>query len=164
MLKAMRNPCIRRRPIEAADLAFLERLYASTRQDEMALTGWSGGRIQLFLRDQFNAQHAFYQEQFVGGRFDLILLDDEPIGRLYVDRRTDEIRIIDIALLPEYRRRGIGGRLLRELLDEAQGADKAVRIHVERFNPAFGLYQRLGFQPIDDNGVYYLMEWHPQIT
>lgn len=150
------------RPIEAADLPFLEHLYASTRQEEMALTGWSDGHIQAFLRDQFNAQHAFYQEQFAGARFDLILLDDEPIGRLYVDRRTDEIRIIDIALLPEYRRRGIGGRLLRELLDEAQGTGKPVRIHVERFNPAGKLYRRLGFRAIDDNGVYRLMEWHPR--
>ena len=83
----------------------------------------------------------------------------EPIGRLYVDRRTEEIRIIDIALLPEYRGKGVGSKLIRALLDEAEQERMPVRIHVERFNPALRLYRRLGFKVVEDEGVYYLMEW-----
>lgn len=148
-------------PIRETDRAFLERLYADTRTEELALTGWSETQKQAFLRQQFEAQHTFYRQHFADARFDLILLDDQPVGRFYVDRRADEIRIIDIALLPEYRGQGIGGRLLRELLAEAATAGQPLRIHVERYNPALRLYQRLGFRSVGDNGVYFLMEARP---
>jgi ribosomal protein S18 acetylase RimI-like enzyme len=90
--------------------------------------------------------------------FDVILVDGQPAGRLYVSREDDEIRIVDIALLPEYCNRGIGTTLLKGLQSEAAAAGKPLRIHVERFNPALRLYERLGFRQIDDRGVYLFME------
>lgn len=150
---------LRFRPIQDTDQPFLCRLYASTRTEELALTGWNDAQQQAFLRQQFEAQHAFYSQHFSAARFDLILLDDEPVGRLYVDRRADEIRIIDIALLPDCRNRGIGRGLLQALLDEAGAAGKPVRIHVEKHNPALRLYRRLGFRTVEDKGVYDLLEW-----
>ena len=87
-----------------------------------------------------------------------------PIGRLYIDRSEDEIRLIDIALLPEHRGKGIGGSLMRQTLDEARLAGKPVRIHVEHNNPARRLYDRLGFRPVEDQGVYDLLEWRPETT
>ena len=149
------------RPIEAADMAFLRRVYASTREEELAITGWSREQTDAFLRQQFDAQHAYYQEHFGDGRFDVILADGEPVGRLYVRRDDTELRIIDIALLPEHRRRGIGSRLLDDLLAEAREAGTPARIHVEHNNPALHLYRRLGFRRIGDTGVYYHMEWSP---
>jgi ribosomal protein S18 acetylase RimI-like enzyme len=92
------------------------------------------------------------------------LLNDEPVGRLYLHRRQDEIRIIDIALLTEHRGKGIGSLLMLDILEEATQAALPVRIHVERNNPALRLYQRLGFRAIADQGVYWLMEWHPDRT
>ena len=86
-------------------------------------------------------------------------MDGQPAGRLYVARGSDEIRIVDIALLPESCNRGIGTTLLRGLQSEAAAAGKPLRIHVERFNPALRLYERLGFRQIDDRGVYLFMEW-----
>jgi len=86
---------------------------------------------------------------------------EDVLGRLYVDRWADEIRIIDIALLPQYRGRGIGRAILESLLDEAASRDRGrvVRIHVEHMNPAMRLYVRLGFYEIEDKGIYKLMEW-----
>jgi ribosomal protein S18 acetylase RimI-like enzyme len=150
------------RPIENADQGFLYRLYASTRQEELSVLDWTEAQKRDFLRTQFRAQHTYYMAQFASARFDLILLDGEPIGRLYLDRRKDEHRIIDIALLPEFRNRGIGGGLLRDILAEAQSAGLPVRIHVEQFNPALRLYRRMGFSETGENGPYYLMEWQPQ--
>ena len=150
------------RPIRADDREFLCRLYASTRKEEVARTGWSEAEQETFLRFQFEAQHAFYMEHFAGADFELVLQHGEAIGRLYNDRRNDEIRIIDIALLTSERRNGVGGALLREVLAEAEAAAKPVRIHVERNNPALHLYHRLGFKEIEDQGVYYLMEWRPE--
>ncbi len=149
------------RPIGPADREFLYRLYASTRQAEMSLLDWSDAEKEEFLRMQFEAQHRYYVEQFPAAQLDVVLREGEPIGRLYVDRRDDEIRLIDIALLPEHRGGGIGGAMMRELLDEAREAGMPVRIHVERFNPAMRLYQRLGFERLEEQGVYDLMEWRP---
>ena len=149
-------------PITPADKDFLYRVYASSREDEMALVDWPEAQKEAFLRMQFEAQHGYYMEQFDGAEFALVHLNGDPIGRLYLDRRKDEIRIIDIALLAAYRRQGIGSRLLKEVLAEGQVAGLPVRIHVERYNPAIHLYHRLGFQQIGDEGVYYLLEWSPK--
>jgi ribosomal protein S18 acetylase RimI-like enzyme len=149
------------RPIAPEDEELLYCIYASTREREMALLDWEEAQKQAFLRMQFEAQHRYYQENFSQAAFDLILLEGEPVGRLYVDRREDEIRLIDIALLPRYRGRGIGSALLEEILSEGKQAGLPVRIHVERMNPAMRLYTRLGFRKIDEHGVYDLMEWSP---
>lgn len=151
------------RPITPHDEPFLCRLYASTRDNELAPVPWSQAEKDAFLTMQFNAQHTYYQEQFKQASFDLILLDGKPIGRLYLDRRQDEFRIIDIALLTEYRRQGIGSYLLQKVLDDANTAVLPVRIHVEHNNPALKLYHRLGFHQIGDEGVYLLMERTPDV-
>ncbi|MEM6455612.1 MAG: GNAT family N-acetyltransferase [Acidobacteriota bacterium] len=154
------------RPIADDDAPFLAALYASTRADEMRQVPWDDAQKAAFLQMQFEAQHRHYAAHFADAAFDLVLHGPErvPIGRLYLDRRDDELRIIDIALLPDWRGRGIGGALMRRVLDEAAAAGKPVRIHVEKNNPALRLYDRLGFRPIEDQGVYHLMEWRPTGT
>jgi len=149
------------RTISPDDESFLRQVYASTRLDELAPLGWSAEQQAAFLGQQFDAQHRYYQEHYPEAAFQLILLDRLPIGRLYVARQLDQILVIDIALLPEHRNAGIGSRLLRDLLHEGATTGKPVRIHVEKFNPALHLYERLGFAPIADQGVYWFMEWSP---
>jgi ribosomal protein S18 acetylase RimI-like enzyme len=149
------------RAIRPEDEPFLRRVYAGTREEELAVVPWSIDQKDAFLRMQFDAQHRYYQDQFPDASFDVILREDRPVGRLYVDRRDDEIRIIDIALVPEARGGGIGGLLLSDLIAEAGSARKPIRIHVERANRALSLYQRLGFSEIGQTDFYYLMEWNP---
>ena len=110
---------------------------------------------------QFRAQDAFYKENYPGAAYHVILRGEQPAGRLYIQRRKDEIRIMDIALLPHYRRQGIGSHLLNEILQEGARENLPVTIHVERFNPALHLYERLGFRFSEDRGVYYFMKWSP---
>jgi GNAT superfamily N-acetyltransferase len=143
-------------------MEFLLRLYATTRADEMAMvTDWSDEQKEWFVRMQFQAQHAWYQEHYGDAQFDLVLIDGAPAGRLYVHRRAKEIRLVDISLMPELRGTGIGSAMLRELMSEAEAAGKPLTIHVEKYNPAMRLYLRLGFKPIEDRGPYDLMEWKP---
>src|SRR5438034_82899 len=149
------------RRIGPDDEPFLYRVYAGTRAEELAPLPWDASQKEAFLRMQFNAQHRYYQEQYPNASFQIILSEGRPIGRLYVNRRTDEICIVDIALLPEHRNAGIGSALMNDLLAEGDQAGKPVRIHVERFNPALRLYQRLGFQRVGDTGVYLLLERSP---
>jgi GNAT superfamily N-acetyltransferase len=146
------------RAITPDDLGTLYLIYASTRQDELAPLDWSDAQKAAFLAMQFNAQHSYYQEQFPGASFLMIMLAGEPIGRLYLERRADEIRIIDIALLTAYRNQGIGSAFLEAVIAEAERVGLPVRIHVEQFNPALRLYIKLGFRMIDETGVYFLME------
>lgn len=151
------------RPIEVADKPLLSAIYASTRADEMALVpDWTAADISAFLAQQFEAQYTHYQLNYPKGEFLIILINDQPAGRLYIDRRPAEIRIVDISLLPDYRGRKLGESILQSILEEARGKKMPVTIHVERFNRALSLYGRLGFSIIDDNNaVYLLMEWRP---
>jgi ribosomal protein S18 acetylase RimI-like enzyme len=149
------------RPMTDDDVPFLMRLYASTREEELSCVPWSNQQKDQFLQMQFRAQHICYQEKFPEARFNVILIDGKPAGRLYLHRALEEHRIIDIALLPQYRGRGIGKKLMQDILDQAAEAEKTVRIHVEQNNPAMRLYDRLGFDKVGDTGVYYLMEWIP---
>jgi len=149
------------RPTGPADAEFLYRVYASTRYEELAPLGWPPEQVEAFLRMQFHAQDTHYRTHFPAAAFDIVLIDDEPAGRLYVDRRPDEFRVVDISLLPEYRGRGAGSALFAALFAEATAAGLPVRIHVESFNPARRLYDRLGFVQTDTTGVYHLLEWVP---
>ena len=149
------------RPVNDADSDFLLQLYASTRADEMALVDWSEQQKFEFLHMQFNAQSSYYFEQFAAASFDVIELDGKPVGRLYVDERADELRVIDIALMPEFRQQGIGAYYMQSILDRAAASGRAVGIHVEKNNPAMRLYDRLGFEQIEDKGVYWFMRCKP---
>ena len=147
------------RPITPEDDSFLAGLYASTRAEELAVTGWSEEDKAVFCRRQFDAQTAHYRENYPGASLQVIEKEAVAIGRLYVARWKREIRIMDIALLQEHRGSGIGTKLLRELQDEARSTGKSLTIHVERFNPALRLYERLGFKMKEDKGIYLLMGW-----
>jgi ribosomal protein S18 acetylase RimI-like enzyme len=147
------------RPIRADDQMFLLAVYASTREQELAAVPWDDAQKAAFVQMQFAAQHAHYQEHYADATFDVVLVDGQPAGRLYVARWPGEVRIVDIAILPAFRNRGVGTRLLTTLLKEAEAAGTAVTIHVERGNPALHLYRRLGFTLREDKGVYLFLEW-----
>ena len=147
------------RRIAEHDLPFLAQVYASTRAEEIALTGWPDEQKAAFLTQQFLAQHTHYQRYYPQADWLVMVREGEDIGRLYVERWPSQHRIIDIALLPAHRGKGFGEALLRDLMDEAAAAGKAVSIHVEKNNPAMRLYRRLGFRTEEDKGVYDLMRW-----
>ena len=152
------------RPATPSDEDFLLRVYAGTRADEMAAVPWTDEDKDAFVRMQFSAQDTHYRTHRPNADFLVIERKGEPIGRLYLDRRADEIRIVDIALLPEFRGAGIGRALVEQVMDEARAAGKPVRMYVERFNPVLALYTRLGFNAISDEGVHYLMEYSADTT
>jgi ribosomal protein S18 acetylase RimI-like enzyme len=149
------------RPIAADDMGFLLRLYATTREDELEQVPWTPEQKAAFVHQQFWAQHQHWQENYTDTSWDLVLLHGAPMGRLYVARWADELRIVDIALMPEHRGSGIGTRLIRSIFDEGDASGRKVSIHVEVFNPARRLYERLGFVQAGEHGVYLLMERAP---
>ncbi len=150
------------RPFVEADLPFLALIYASTRAEEVASTGWPLEMQLQFLSHQFDAQHRHYQRHYPDAEWLVIERGGKPIGRLYLEEWPSQIRLIDIALLPEARGAGVGSAILADLQEMAAAAGKALSIHVERNNPAMSLYLRLGFAKVDEHGVYDLMEWRPE--
>ncbi len=146
------------RTVEDADRAFLVALYASTREEELAPVPWDDATKRAFLEQQFSAQDAHYRANYPGATLDVIEVAGAPAGRLYVHRGPSDIRIMDIALAPDFRGRGIGTELLNALVAEAAASGRKLSIHVEINNPARSLYDRLGFRPAGEEGIYILME------
>jgi ribosomal protein S18 acetylase RimI-like enzyme len=149
------------RPETEADIAFLMQLYASTRADELAQAPWTAEQKRTFLASQFQAQRRHYRNTIDGCVYDIIEHRGEPAGRLYLDVRQTQLHIVDIALTPAWRGRGIGSAILEALMAAGRIRGKGVGIFVEKFNPALRLYRRLGFTDISDHGVYLEMEWLP---
>jgi len=149
------------RPASDEDREFLVSVYASTREEELAIVNWTPEQKEAFVRMQFTAQTQFYADVYPEMEYSIIVHDGVDAGRLMVARLKGEIRIVDIALIPAHRGFGIGKALLEELMEEARNVDKPVRLHVEHFNRAKNLYDRLGFKPVADRGVHVMMEWVP---
>lgn len=154
------NQSVTLRSHQEQDLPFMQELYASTREDELKQTDFTEDEKRVFLTQQFNAQYTHYTQHYATDAFNIIELHGQAIGRLFVDYWTTEIRVVDIALKPEYCNRGIGSYLFKNLCDEASATGRTVTIHVEHNNPAKNLYQRLGFtEKTRTNEIYILMEW-----
>jgi len=152
---------LRFRNITEEDKDCLFEIYSSTRQEELSLTNWTAEQKLIFLKNQFEAQHFHYQKYYGDTYFWIILYAEKVAGRLYL-QISNEIRIVDITLLPEFRNKNIGTGILKDIQNLAKNLSKNVSIHVEQFNPALKLYKRLGFQEIETvNSIYFLMQWKP---
>jgi len=150
-------------PAIPKDEEFLLAVYSSTRADEMALVNWTTEQKQAFLLMQFNAQRQYYLDQFPQAQYYIIEQAGQSIGRMIIDRSENIILLMDIALLPEYRKMGIGTALIKDLLEEADRANRPVRLHVETFNPAMNLYKRLGFIKTGEISFYHEMTRQPLV-
>ena len=153
-----REPLLALRPATDDDAGFLALLYASTREDDPVLEAFGIDQRAAFMQQQFVAQSAHNAGHYADASFDLVLADGERAGRLIVLRGEGVIRIVDASLLPEWRSRGIGRRLLHPILAEGDAKRMPVVLSVMLGNPARRLYRRLGFVSVEDDGVYETME------
>ena len=150
------------RAVRAEDEDFLLQVYAASRADEMALVDWDEAQKLAFLRMQFEAQRAQYHERFPDAEYDVILYRGSPAGRLWIGRTPEQIRLLDIAILPEFQNKGVGAALLKSLMAESEATGKPLRHMVFKMNTAaMRFYERLGFSPIEDVGAYIHMERRP---
>jgi len=151
--------CLRLETDEDRD--FLLHLYISTREADLQQIGWLQADIRSFLIQQFQAQQLSYRQLYPDAAYQLIVLQGETIGRLYMDRGEDEYRLMDISLLPAFRNQNLGRQLIQLIQEDAAQAGKPVSLHVEHFNPAYRLYKRMGFVPIENQGPHLFMQWQP---
>jgi ribosomal protein S18 acetylase RimI-like enzyme len=147
---------IRKAPIAQTDEPFLFALYADTRQEELAAVSWSDEQKDAFLKMQFQAQHLHYTTEFPLASLQILRLDDQSIGRLYLAEVDDKIKILDLTIAPDFRNKKIGSLLLEEILQDAQTKNKSVQIYLENYNPAQNLFLRFGFEVVAEEGLYQI--------
>ncbi|MGB9180194.1 MAG: GNAT family N-acetyltransferase [Pyrinomonadaceae bacterium] len=152
------------RQVRSADEPFLFRLYASTRAEEFAAVPWSEEQLQAFLITQFTSQQRVYDAQYPQAEHHIILYDDVAAGTIRANQTKDEIHLIDLALLPEYRNIGIGSSVLKEYLAEGRRSGRVVSLNVLKTNRAIRLYERLGFSFAGEDGAYLLMLSRPRAS
>ncbi len=150
-------PGVTFREVVEGDRPFLRELYREVRAAELALTDWDEARKRAFADDQFERQDEWYRDRYPGARFLVIEREGAPIGRLYYMAGADELRLMEVTLVPGERNRGLGTAIVRSLLEIADARGLAVTLHVETFNPARNLYARLGFATGEANGIYLPM-------
>jgi GNAT superfamily N-acetyltransferase len=158
----MSEPKVVLRPVEPADDEFLLRVYEGTREQELNQVTWQEGQREYFVRWQFDMQRQEYHTRFPNAQYDLILVDGNPAGRIWVGSDETQIRLLDIAVIPEYQNQGVGTLLLHQLMDQATVEAKPLRHMVFLLNDnALRFYERLGFEVFEDLGGYKHMQWLP---
>ena len=148
------------RPITPEDDEFLLAVYTSTRAEELAQVSWEPGQKEIFVAWQFVLQRQEYDARYPEARYQVILVNGQPAGRIWVGEDDTQIRLLDIGLLEQFQNRGVGTYLLKQLIAEAAEKNKALRHMVFVLNNnAHRFYERLGFVVIEDVGGYKHMEW-----
>lgn len=155
------HPGVTLRAAMPEDDTLLRALYRSSREPELALTGWDEAQRAAFADSQFGMQDRWYRQNYPGAQFLVVERDALPVGRLYLQASGGVVQLMDITLAPEVRDRGLGTILVRWLQERAGAAGLAVGLHVEQANPARALYRRLGFEEAEAEGVYVRMRWTP---
>ena len=152
------------RPATQLDDDFLGTLYAASRAEEIAASGWSDEVAHLFLTGQRAAQETHYRATYPSARHDIIVMGNRPIGRLWVDRGHQRILLIDILLLADWRGRGIGRGLITGLITEACAQGSFVELSVSTDNiAAQRLYARLGFGNVGSSPTHHHLRCTPNL-
>ena len=148
------------RPAGEGDTALVAAIYACTREEELRQVPWDAAQKMAFTDWQSQQQEQHYAAHYPRAER-LIVMLEQPIGRIYVDTTPREVRLMDVTLLPEHRNQGVGSRLMEAFLAYADGLGRQSSLHVEPFNPAKRMYERLGFRVVETRGLYEFMVREP---
>ena len=147
------------RPTRADDQEFLYRLFYSVHTEKLRLVPLGEEEKTKLVELMYQGFTRHYSSLAPVSDDRLILLNNESIGRMILLQTREEIRLADLAILPEYRKRGIGSALIGQVQTESMMSKRPVRLQVAQFDRALGLYRRLGFYKTDVEGPYIHLEW-----
>lgn len=137
------------RPARKSDYDYAQRLYVETMRPLLT-------RLDAWDEDDTLAKFRGHYRQ---GDVSIIMVNGRDAGFLQVEENADGITLTQIHIEAPYRSRGIGTRLIRDLLSESQTKNKPVSLSVVKHNPAQGLYERLGFQVVDQDDTKLHMRY-----
>jgi GNAT superfamily N-acetyltransferase len=155
------SPSVSLRPVTPQDRELLLRLYASTRQRELALVPWDAGQKALFLQHQFASQDQHYRAYFPDADYSIVLHNEEDAGRLLVTRDQSCIHVLEFTILPEHRGAGVGTEIVRRLQEEARGKALPITTYLDSFSDSQAWLEKRGFTRMGDEGIHYKMQWTP---
>jgi ribosomal protein S18 acetylase RimI-like enzyme len=118
--------------------------------------------VDQLIAHQLVARQRDHARNHPLARRQIVLTGDGPVGSLSVDRTGEPWYLVDLAVLPTARGRGIATELLARLLAEAGAARVAVELHVDAENPAERLYRRNGFTETAREGPDLRLRWAPE--
>lgn len=137
------------RQLKIKDFEFLWQLNnAALKKYITATWGWDEALQQKFFAESFNLDNG-----------KIVVVDGRDAGFLWVSEKESEIVLVSIRLLPEFHNRGIGTKLIKDVLAAAQAKNKPVRLQVLKVNPARNLYEKLGFQVFGETETHFLMRF-----
>ena len=147
-------PAVTTRPADSDDTSFLIDLFAHSSDIPASLFAANPRLLQF----QFSAQQGAYTAQFPGASHELILVDGEPAGQVRWAELADEIRIIDVSLLPRFRRLGAATAVYHRLLAHARARGKPTYASVGRMNTVSqAFHHRLGFTLARETEMHLLL-------
>ena len=149
------------RPVSTEDAAFLLRVYASSRETEMAMVPWPPEQKEAFLRSQFDAQTRDYIARNPGAEHRVLVYGAREVGRSFVARQAERVHILDVTVLTQERGKGVGSAFLSRMQEEAAAARLPLTIYVETFNPSLNFFAKRGFRPEKEEGIHLLLQWMP---
>jgi ribosomal protein S18 acetylase RimI-like enzyme len=144
------------------DEPFFRDLYASVRWPELAPTPWRDAEKRAFCDMQYELQDRHYRAHFPRAEAMVIVVSGVPAGRLYRALSEATLNVLDIALVPEMRGRGIGTRLMTAMETDAARDGQRIVLHVEDDNPLLRWYERMGFVRGERLGAHREMVWTPK--
>jgi ribosomal protein S18 acetylase RimI-like enzyme len=157
---SLKNSCgLTLREVSLLDEAFLLGLYLSVREAEMAMVPWTDEQRSAFVRHQYAAQRNHYRAEYPAAQHSILFKDDVPVGMLYIDFTQADVKIIDLIISPSSRNLGIGSSLLQVLQSEASRLQKPLTVFVDQQDRSINLFERLGFKPVEEQGMHILLEW-----
>jgi GNAT superfamily N-acetyltransferase len=153
------SPNIKLRPAAPEDEEFLISVYGSTREQELAMVPWTDEQRQAFIKFQYTAQLNYYRSEFPNSEHWVIEADSKPVGRLFLDRRETQFRILDITILTAHRGKGFGEPVIRYVMNESAAVGKAVGINLDLYSTSQPIFERLGFTATEKTDSHTLYVW-----
>lgn len=140
------------------DTSVVFNIFGGTRS-EFGHLGWEQSQLDCFLRQQFDFQQRGYASTYPHATTEIIVVDGVTCGYQLVDRSGPEVVLVEVAVSPDFRGRGVGSKVLELLLESARRCKQDVVLNVRTDNPAQSLYERFGFSAVGEHGFYRSMRW-----
>ena len=141
------------------DSEFLFQLFEEIKIAELNIFNWPEQMRNQFISMQYNAFEKMIKNEYPKADDFIIIYNFQNAGRLQLNKDNSGLRIINISLLPDFRNLGIGSKVIKDLLSEADSKKRPVYLEVDKVNPAFNLYSRLGFEIYHQDEIKYSMKY-----
>jgi ribosomal protein S18 acetylase RimI-like enzyme len=150
------------RPVRNDEEDFWREVFCDSVSDHFSSLEMTENDLDNLLEMQFQAQNLDYRTNYPNASNDVILFNETKAGRVIHSTEHGDLHLIDLAVLSEFRNLGIGTKILKWLFGKSLRTRLPIRFYVEKMNPAFRLYEKLGFKVVTDVTSHFQMEWRPE--